>query len=281
MTEPTPMLDLRYKPAPPLSSCIDCLWYRGGTSSNRKRQTALPTGGVDVTFNLSGGAVRVFADASDSVGESFEGAVVHGAHSRYFVLGARSDVHEVHVVGVHFRPGGAALLGLHGDELTNSHALLADVWGREGLLLHESLSEAPTARAKFQILEHAMLRRLQAARLVHPAVSFAVRRMQTDPAAARVATLQAETGYGARRFNTLFKNDIGLAPKLFSRIVRMRALVENIARGTRVDWADLAAQCGYYDQAHLTHDFREFTGVTPTAYRPVSPQSPLHMEIGD
>jgi methylphosphotriester-DNA--protein-cysteine methyltransferase len=126
-----------------------------------------------------------------------------------------------------------------------------------------------------------MLRRLQAARIVHPAVSFAVRRMQTDPAEVRVATLQAATGYGARRVHTLFKNEIGLAPKLFGRIARMRALVENIARGTRVDWADLATQCGYYDQAHLTHDFREFTGVTPTEYRPVSPQSALHMEIAD
>lgn len=231
-----------------------------------------------MTFNLGDGAMRVFADASDCVGESFERVVVHGAHSRYFVLDGRSDVH---VVGVHFRPGGAALLGLHGDELTDQHASLADVWGREALLVHESLSEARTVQAKFGILERVMLQRLQALRLVHPAVSFAVRRMQADPAAVRVATLQAATGYGARRFHTLFKDHIGLAPKLFSRVLRMRALVESIARGADVDWADLAAQCGYYDQAHLAHEFREFTGVTPTEYRPVSPQSALHMEIGD
>ena len=269
---------LRYKPSPPLSPYIDCLWYRRETVSSRKRQRALPTGGVDVIFNLSDGALRVFADASDCVGESFESAVVHGAHSRYFVLDARRDVH---VMGVHFRAGGAALLSLHGDELTDKHASLADVWGREALLVHESLCEAQTARAKFEILERAMLQRLQASRLVHPAVSFAVRRMQTDPAPVRVATLRAATGYSARRFHTLFRDHIGLGPKVFSRIVRMRMLVENIARSTHVDWADLAAQCGYYDQAHLTHDFREFTGVTPTEYRPVSPQSALHMEISD
>jgi hypothetical protein len=141
------MLVLRYKPSPPLSSYIDCLWHGCGISSSLKRQRALPTGGVDVIFNLSDGALRVFADASDCVGESFERAVVHGAHSRYFVLDAHS---EVNVMGVHFRPGGAALVGLYGDELTNRHAALADVWGREGLLVHESLSEAPTVRAKFE-----------------------------------------------------------------------------------------------------------------------------------
>jgi AraC-like DNA-binding protein len=262
-----------------LSSYIDCLWYRQATASSPKRQRALPTGGVDVVFNLGDGAMRVFADASDCVGQSFEGAVMHGAHSHYFVLDApRSDVH---VVGVHFRPGGAALLGLHGDELTDRHAALADVWGREALLVRESLSEARTVRARFEMLERALLQRLQESRLVHPAVSFAVRRMHADPAAVRVATLQAETGYGPRRFHALFKEHIGLAPKLFSRVLRMRALIESIAWGTHVDWADLAAQYGYYDQAHLTHDFREFTGVTPAEYRPVSPQSTLHMEICD
>jgi AraC-like DNA-binding protein len=270
---------LRYRPSPPLSSYIDCLWYRQATASSPKRQRALPTGGVDVVFNLGDGAMRVFADASDCVGQSFEGAVMHGAHSHYFVLDApRSDVH---VVGVHFRPGGAALLGLHGDELTDKHAALADVWGREALLVRESLSEARTVRARFEMLERALLQRLQESRLVHPAVSFAVRRMHADPAAVRVATLQAETGYGPRRFHALFKEHIGLAPKLFSRVLRMRALIESIAWGTHVDWADLAAQYGYYDQAHLTHDFREFTGVTPAEYRPVSPQSTLHMEICD
>jgi AraC-like DNA-binding protein len=272
------MLVSRYTPSPPLSSYIDCLWHRQETTSGPKRQRALPTGGIDVVFNLGDGAMRVFADASDCVGESFEGAVVHGPHSRYFVLDApRSDVH---VLGVHFRPGGAALLGLHGDELTNQHASLTDVWGREALLVRESLSEARTVRAQFATLERVLLQRLRESRLVHPAVSFAVRRMQTDPAAVRVATVQAATGYGPRRFHTLFKDDIGLAPKLFSRIVRMRTLIENIAWGTHVDWADLATKWGYYDQAHLTHDFREFTGVTPTEYRPVSPQSALHMEIG-
>jgi AraC-like DNA-binding protein len=272
------MLILRYTPSPPLSSYIDCLWYRRETIRCPKRQRALPTGGADVTFNLGEKSMRVFADASDCVGESFAGAVVHGAHSRYFVLDARSDVH---VLGVHFRPGGAALLGLHGDELTDKHASLTDVWGSEAALVHESLLEAPTVRAQFGIVERAMLQRLHASRLVHSAVSFAVRRMQTGPAAIRVATLQAATGYGARRFHALFRDNIGLAPKLFSRIARMRAVVENIALTAHVDWADLAAQCGYYDQAHLAHEFREFTGVTPTEYRPVSPQSALHMEIGD
>ena len=59
-------------------------------ASSPKRQRALPTGGVDVVFNLGDGAMRVFADASDCVGESFERAVMHGAHSRYFVLDAHA-----------------------------------------------------------------------------------------------------------------------------------------------------------------------------------------------
>jgi len=70
-----------------------------------------------------------------------------------------------------------------------------------------------------------------------------------------------------------------LTPKLYSRINRLRSVVERVARGGEVAWADLASEYGYYDQSHLTRDFREFSGVTPGEYRPVAPGTALHMEI--
>jgi AraC-like DNA-binding protein len=273
---------LRYRPAPPLSSFIDQFWYVRGYDADRKRQSALPTGSIDLTFNLAADELRVFANAADRVGMSFDGAVVHGAQSRYFVLDARRDVH---VIGVHFLPGGgAALLGVGAQELTNRHVALSDLWGARAHTLRAQLLEAPTPAAKFALLEQAMVEqyrraRLRPQRLVNPAISFALRGMQTAPTDLRIAQIQTSTGYSPRRFTTLFTATVGLTPKLYSRINRLRSVVERVAQGGEVAWADLASEYGYYDQSHLTRDFREFSGVTPGEYQPLGPETALHMKF--
>jgi len=273
---------LRYRPASPLSSFIDQFWYLRGYVPDRKRQSALPTGSIDLTFNLATDDLWVFANAADRVGECFDGAVVHGAQSRYFVLDARRDVH---VIGVHFLPGGgAALLGVSAQELTDRHVALSDLWGARAHTLRAQLLEAPTPAAKFALLELAMLEqygraRLRPQRFVHPAISFALRGMRTAPTDLRIAQIQTSTGYSPRRFTTLFTDAVGLTPKLYSRINRLRSVVERVARGGEVAWADLASEYGYYDQSHLTRDFREFSGVTPGEYKPLGPATALHMEL--
>jgi AraC-like DNA-binding protein len=273
---------LRYRPAPPLSSFIDQFWYVRGYEPDRKRQSALPTGSVDLTFNLAADELRVFANAADHVGMSCDGAVVHGAQSRYFVLDARRDVH---VIGVHFLPGGGAVsLGVSAQELTDRHIALSDIWGVRARTLREELLEAPTPAAKFAVLERALFEQYCRARLrpqpfVHPAISFALRGMQTAPTDLRIAHIQTSTGYSPRRFTTLFTDAVGLTPKLYSRINRLRSVVERVARGGELAWADLASEYGYYDQSHLTRDFREFSGVTPGEYRPLGPGTALHMEL--
>jgi AraC-like DNA-binding protein len=273
---------LRYRPAPPLSSFIDQFWYARGYDPDRKRRSALPTGSVDLTFNLAADELRVFANAADRVGMSFDGAVVHGAQSRYFVLDARRDVH---VIGVHFLPGGgAALLGVSAQELTDRHIALSDIWGARARTLREELLEAPTPAAKFAILERVMFEQyrdalLRSQRLVHPAISFALRGMRTAPTQLRIAQIQESTGYSSRRFTTLFTDNVGLTPKLYSRINRLRSVVERVAQGGERFWADLASEYGYYDQSHLTRDFREFSGVTPGDYQPLAPGAALHMEL--
>jgi AraC-like DNA-binding protein len=202
---------------------------------------------------------------------------VHGAQSRYFVLDARRDVH---VIGVHFLPGGgAALLGVGALELTDRHIALSDIWGSRARTLREQLLAAPTPAAKFALLEEEFRARLRPQRLVHPAISFALRGMQTAPTELRIAQIQSSTGYSPRRFTTLFTDAVGLTPKLYSRINRLRSVVERVARGGEVAWADLASEYGFYDQSHLTRDFREFSGVTPGEYRPLGPDTALHMKL--
>lgn len=216
----------------------------------------------------------MFRDASDPQGLTVNGAIVHGAQSRYFVLDARK---HVHVVGVHFRSGGGVLLGLPASELRDRHPALEDIWGVQARLVREQLLEAGEPRAMFRVLEREFLRRLRPPVLVNPAVSFALR--QFDSARAlRVEAVQHATGYGERRFVTLFDNIVGLTPKLYSRVQRLKRAVAQVAIG-KAELAQIALDHGFYDQSHLTREFREFAGVTPGAYRPVPGRDPLHAEV--
>jgi AraC-like DNA-binding protein len=270
------MYSLRHPPPPALAPYIDCFWYSRGREPGRQRQRALPTGRVDLVFNLQDDRIRMFRDTNDSTGLTVRGAIVHGAQSRYFVLDARKDVH---VIGAHFRPGGgAALLGLPASELTDRHVGLEDIWGEHAMRVREQLLEAGEPHAMFAILEREFLGRVRLPTLVHPAISFALRRLDSQPATTRVSALPEATGYSERRFITLFSEAVGLSPKLYSRVQRLGRVVEQLAAGDR-SLIDVALANGYYDQSHLNREFREFAGVTPGGYRPMPDRSVMHMEV--
>ncbi|HMN47108.1 MAG TPA: helix-turn-helix transcriptional regulator [Povalibacter sp.] len=266
---------LRHRPAPPLDALIDCFWYSRGHAPLRQRERALPSGRADLVFNLHEDCIRTFMSATDRVGLVTHGAVVHGPQSRYFVLDARKDIH---VVGVHFLPGGGGILGVPMDALRDRHVPLEDLWGEHANRLRDRLVEARDAHAMFAILDSEFRRRVERRTLVHPAISFALRRFGADVAPLRVDPVRRDTGYSERRFATLFSGAVGLTPKRYVRVQRLTRVVQNLASGQR-DLAGIAADAGYYDQAHLTHDFRELAGTSPGSYAPMPGRSALHEAI--
>jgi AraC-like DNA-binding protein len=140
------------------------------------------------------------------------------------------------------------------------------LWGHEAGLLRERLLEAQTPENKLHVLEECLLE--QACRPLerHRAVDCALglfRNIHTAPAMADVSN---EIGISSRRFIQLFSSEVGLTPKLFCRVRRFQQVLQIIHRGDDCDWADVAAGCGYFDQAHFIHDFKEFSGINPTTY---------------
>ncbi|HZJ71284.1 MAG TPA: helix-turn-helix domain-containing protein, partial [Planctomycetota bacterium] len=84
-----------------------------------------------------------------------------------------------------------------------------------------------------------------------------------------IGSVCRQTGYSRRHVIALFREHVGLPPKLLARIVRFDRLVRHLGAGGRGTWAELALDFGYYDQAHLAHDVKEFSGVTPRQMRPL------------
>jgi AraC-like DNA-binding protein len=70
-----------------------------------------------------------------------------------------------------------------------------------------------------------------------------------------------------RSLQRLFSQYVGVSPKWVIRRYRLHELLERMHSGEQPDWAQLAAELGYFDQAHLSNDFKAITGYTPTEYR--------------
>jgi transcriptional regulator GlxA family with amidase domain len=75
--------------------------------------------------------------------------------------------------------------------------------------------------------------------------------------------IAAEVGWSHRHFTAQFKQQVGLRPKTAARLVRFDGVWRRLEQHKPLDWADIARDAGYADQAHLIRDFREFAGTTP------------------
>lgn len=274
MTERTNMLKLRSELRKPLNQFVDCLWYSNGESKSHRKERLLPTGCIDLVFKLRDDrSVRIFQeDKTQSIG----GAVVSGAYSRYYAIDTSQPSSTL---GIHFRPGGAALfLGVPMSELMDRHINLEELWGREAVVLRERLMEAPSVSANFDLLEQTLLDRLTEPPHDYRAIRWAVEKF-SFPTSDSVKAVGDSMGYRAKRFIRLFHDSVGLTPKLFCRIRRFQSVLDHIVSGEHVQWANVALDAGYFDQSHLIRDFRAFAGVTPLDYQPVESSRKNHMPL--
>jgi methylphosphotriester-DNA--protein-cysteine methyltransferase len=126
--------------------------------------------------------------------------------------------------------------------------------------------EAPTLGARFSLLERYLESRLIATdRCGNPAVRHAISELRSSRNV-RLGDLTARMGISQRRFIESFRHEVGLTPKLYQRVARFQRVLASIESAGDAAWSDIALSHGYFDQAHLIHDFSVFAGVPPTVY---------------
>lgn len=175
---------------------------------------------------------------------------------------------ETYLLGVHFKPGGAiAMLGWPAGDFRDTHVELSTLWGPSTDGLREQLRALQEPREKFRLLEHVLLQRLAAYAGGHPAVRAALDVVSRTNGRVRTRDIARAVGLSQRRVITVFSAEVGQTPKMFARITRFQHAVARSRRTAEIDWAQLAAECGYFDQSHLIRDFVEFASVSPDDYR--------------
>lgn len=253
-----------YTPAAPLSDFVGLLWSYEGYLQPHKKERLLPDGSMELVINLNEDVERIYDPHDPEKFHTVRGPLVVGAHSEFFVIDTAG---QYSVVGAHFKPGGAfPFIGLPASELHNALVSLEDLWGGQAGMLRDRLLEAPSGAARLRVLEGALLAWAADRMQRHPAVAFALREFRGLPHTRTIAEVTGQIGLSAKRFIEVFSAEVGLTPKLYCRVRRFQRVLRAIDIGQPVEWAAVATDCGYFDQAHFIHDFRAFSGLNPTAY---------------
>ena len=249
-----------------LAGFVDVFWYWRGHNVEYSKERILPMATSELVIQL--GTART------------NGAGISGPHSESLII-ERSAQDEL--LGIHFNYGGASpFIGFPLRELHGRGITLADLWGeRRASELISRLHEAEAVEMKFQVLEQWLLTIATQPIEHHPAVAFAIREFERDSTLASSAAMAESVGFSQRRFIQLFRDEVGVTPKLFCRVQRFQGVIASLAMRTNVDWVDVALSCGYFDQSHFNHDFREFSGLSPTEYMTLRTEHLSHVLVRD
>ena len=253
----------QYQPAAPLNALIEKIWDWDMPPQLHRFERVLPLPGAALIINLHEDETRVYAGDENRKCTRSAAAILGGP-----MLGSQiiDTAEQVRVMGVVFRAGGA--YAFTGEDLAASAQRdidLHDLFGPEAGSLRQRLLETATPTARLALLEQWLRKRLRAT-TKHAAIDHALTMLNHVPQVQRIPAIARHMGMSERRFTQLFRRQVGMTPKHYARLIRFRTVVDHAHSRQRVDWSAVAADCGYCDQAHLTHEFRHFAGVTPAVF---------------
>jgi AraC-like DNA-binding protein len=262
-------------PTPALQPFVQQLWWSEATASQPgSREHVLPTGQMHLVFRLSGPMLRIFAGDHDLQGQVMHGPVVGGARSSFY---AKELSEPVVSLGVQLRPGAAQLLfGVSAAELAERHTLLSDLWGRRAQSTLDQLCSLHDPQQQLIALQKQLIAQLHPIKALHPAIAQTL----AAPQGCSVEDMVRSSQYSHRGFIALFKQATGLSPKRYVRLMRFQQLLACLRAASTSTLAEMALKAGYSDQAHMTREFREFSGVTPMQYLQRMPDAAHHVPLG-
>ena len=254
------MLYLEHNPAPPLGRFIQMLWYARAPQASHRCERILPNGRTQVILNL---ARDYLLSPPGEPERRSPASVVVGARSTFEIVDT-SDMADL--IGIVFEPAGfPAFASDRADLFSNRSVDLEDACGAPVRDLRHRLRELTSPAERLLCLERILSeafgpRLLLPRAMQHCAVDYALRRFANPSSVTAIRDVARSTGWSERRFSQIFREQVGLSPKVWCRIQRFQRAVKELHSGADVRWSKLALDCGFYDQSHFANEFRAFWG---------------------
>jgi AraC-like DNA-binding protein len=231
------------RPPADLANIVECFWGMRQTEKSAVPHRVVPDGCADILFTRN---------------QTSAALIAVGAMTRFedFQLPPQQWTQ-----GVRFLPGmWAELLGVNGDEITDTTLPLEDLWGARARRLKDRLSDTVTPQEFVRLLACELEPASQPT-----AVQRAIAWMQQRHGQVSLDELAAQCALSARQFRRKCVAHTGLSPKFLARVLRFRHALNKVTSKSG-EHAGLAAECGYFDQSHFIAEFHYFSGRTPKMY---------------
>lgn len=169
---------------------------------------------------------------------------------------------------INFTPLGAwRFFGMPMEELATRMVTLDDLGDPELMVLRQRLWDEPDWECRLNAAADFVVRRLRQAPPADSALDWAYRYMLAKDGDVHIAHIAAKLDWSRKHLAQRFRLQLGLPPKAIARMIRFQAVLAMVRADGVPDWADVAAACGYADQAHLTREFGELAGMSPTRWQ--------------
>lgn len=255
------------RPTAPLRRFVECFWTLEGDGSvaTPPAERILPDGCVELILNFG-----------DRFLQHFDGE--RKVQPRNFLVGQMtgpiliSPCGTVELLGIRFQPGGTRpWLDVPAHEVTDRVVDLGGLSSRleQGLL--RACADAPGLNDKVAAADAFLCSRLNDRKFDSQLLALAATIIDCGGLVS-VDQLASHAGVSSRQLERRFQREVGIGPKLLARIVRFQQVFRAVEQ-CNAAWADVAVECGYYDQAHLIRDFHQFAQQTPAVL--FASQTPL------
>lgn len=248
----------------PLNQFIDHFFYYTGFIPEHSVDRFLPDGEVQLIFDLTDYPKYIYDNETLKEIQSCQNVWFSGFRTEPITIPSGK---ESEMLIIQFKKGKAfPFLSEPMQNLTNSVVDAELVLKSEILNIRERLLETKTTDGKFQILEenllHCYLNQLQQ----NPFVDFAISKILSCPNQVSIKEISQNIGFSHKHVCKIFKENVGVTPKTFLKIVRFQKAIQQVEQQPFTDWSAVAHDCGFYDQSHFIADFKVFSGFTPTEY---------------
>lgn len=252
-----------FDPQPNLGAIVKCHWILEVPGDlEAPKQRVIPDGCIEMCFIL-GDDVKRFTSENEFIIQPR--AMVFGQITKpYFV----QPTGYVNTFAVRFYPYGFAnLIKKPISELADKETPLTDLFGEElAKDLEHQITEVSSTEERIAIIETFLLDQLADQSVIDTIVKSTIEALSETRGSASINAILKDDLSVRRQLERKFSKQIGLSPKQLGKIIRLQSALKMILNGQGETLTQVAYESEYYDQAHFTKDFKEFTGVNPKQY---------------
>lgn len=253
-----------YIPKFPLNQFIESFIYYKDYSPVHKVDRFLPDGNVNVVIDLTEYPKFIYDNLTLKEIQSCKNVWFAGIRNNYITIPSGRDS-EMFIINFH-KGKAYPFVEMPLNELTDYVVDGELVMTSEILHMREVLLSLALVKQKFIFAENQLLKLFGHRLIVNPFVEYAVNQILQSPEQISIQRLSDKIGFSQKHFIKIFKENVGITPKSFLKIIRFQKAIKEIERSRKVNWTSVALESGYYDQAHFINEFKHFSGFTPLEF---------------